>query len=129
MKIFEESEKVIRCFPSIEVRIDYEVEGEKEIAVGDILTIKLTVNLKNLKDDETLGFVHSNQFPYLKQSSWFLIFTDAEENDFLAMEKLFIKEKKFVKEIKERLSRPGKMQFFMILRNDSYRGFDKKLAV
>jgi hypothetical protein len=34
-----------------------------------------------------------------------------------------------VKEIKERLSRPGKMQFFMILRNDSYRGFDKKIAV
>ena len=45
------------------------------------------------------------------------------------MEKLFIKEQVFVKEIKERLSRPGKMQFFMILRNDSYRGFDKKLAV
>lgn len=45
------------------------------------------------------------------------------------MEKLFIKEKKFVKEIKERLTRPGKMIFFMILRNDSYRGFDKKLAV
>lgn len=60
IKLFEESEKVIRCFPSIEVRIDYEVEGEKEIAVGDILTIRLTINLKNLKDDECLGFVHSN---------------------------------------------------------------------
>ena len=65
----------------------------------------------------------------MKQSSWFLVFTDAEENDFLAMEKLVIKEKIFVKEIKERLSRPGKMQFFMILRNDSYRGFDKKVSV
>jgi hypothetical protein len=45
------------------------------------------------------------------------------------MEKLVIKEKVYVKEIKERLSRPGKMQFFMILRNDSYRGFDKKVSV
>ena len=65
----------------------------------------------------------------MKSSSWFLVFTDAEENDFLAMEKLVIKERSFVKEIKERLSRPGKMQFFMILRNDSYRGFDKKVSV
>ena len=129
MKLFEQCEKVIRCFPAIEVKIDYYVEGEKEIAVGDILTIKLTITHKTLKEGETLGFVHSNQFPFLKQSSWFLVFTDAEENDFLAMEKLFIKEQVFVKEIKERLSRPGKMSFFMILRNDSYRGFDKKLAV
>lgn len=129
MKLFEQGEKVVRCFPAIEVKIDFCVEGETDIAVGDILTIKLTITHKTLNDGETLGFVHSNQFPFLKQSSWFLIFTDAEENDFLAMEKLFIKEQVFVKEIKERLSRPGKMQFFMILRNDSYRGFDKKLAV
>ena len=47
----------------------------------------------------------------------------------MAMEKLVFKEKIFTKEIKERLSRDGKMQFFMILRNDSYRGFDKKIAV
>ena len=58
-----------------------------------------------------------------------MVFTDAEEISFLAMEKLVIREKVFVKEIKERLSRPGVMQFFMILRNDSYRGFDKRLCV
>jgi len=45
------------------------------------------------------------------------------------MEKLVLKERVFVKEIKERLGRPGIMQFFMILRNDSYRGFDKRIAV
>jgi len=128
-KLFEESENVIRCFPCIDVKIEYYVEGEKEIAVGDILTIKLTIDTKQLQADEQLGFVHSNHFPFLKQSSWFLIFTDAEELDFMAMEKLVFREKVFTKEIKERLSRPGKMQFFMILRNDSYRGFDKKVAV
>lgn len=128
-KLFEQSEKSIKCFPCIDVNIEYFVEGEKEIAVGDILTIKLSITHKNLEEKETLGFVHSNKFPFLKQSSWFLVFTDAEENDFLAMEKLVIKEKTYVKEIKERLSRPGRMQFFMILRNDSYRGFDKKICV
>ena len=45
------------------------------------------------------------------------------------MEKLVIREKIFVKEIKERLSRPGLMQFFMILRNDCYKGFDKRICV
>ena len=99
------------------------------MAVGDILTITIKLNHKNLTEKENLGFVHSNKFPYLKQSSWYLIFTDAEEITFLAMEKLFIREKVFVKEIKERLSRPGVMQFFMILRNDSYRGFDKRICV
>lgn len=113
----------------MDVEIKWEVEGEKEVAVGDILTITIKLNHKNLTEKENLGFVHSNKFPYLKQSSWYLIFTDAEEITFLAMEKLFIREKVFVKEIKERLSRPGVMQFFMILRNDSYRGFDKRICV
>jgi hypothetical protein len=57
------------------------------------------------------------------------VFTDDEEEDFLAMEKLVIKERVFIKEIKERMSRPGKMEFCMILRNESYRGFDKKINV
>jgi Sec63 Brl domain len=111
----------------MDVEIKWEVEGEKDIAVGDILTITIKLTQKNLKENESLGFIHSNKFPFLKQSSWYLIFTDAEEISFLAMEKLVIKQKVFVKEIKERLGRPGLMQFFMILRNDSYRGFDKRI--
>jgi hypothetical protein len=113
----------------MDVEIKWEVEGEKEIVVGDILTISLRLTQRNLGEKQSLGFVHSNRFPYLKQSSWYLIFTDQEEINFLAMEKLIIKEKVFVKEIKERLGRPGLMQFFMILRNDSYRGFDKRICV
>lgn len=65
-KHFEESEKAIKCFPVIDVAIEYFVEGEKEIAVGDILTIKLKITQKNLGENDTLGFVHSNKFPFLK---------------------------------------------------------------
>jgi hypothetical protein len=128
-KQFEEAEKAVGSFPVIDVKIEYFVEGEQEIAVGDILTIKLQLIHKNLSEKEPLGFVHSNKFPFLKRSSWFLVFTDAEENDFLAMEKLVVTEKVYTKEIKERLGKAGRMQFFMILRNDSYRGFDKKVCV
>lgn len=63
---FEQVEKAVACLPLIDVEIKYFVEGEEEIAVGDILTIKLTVTHKNLNEKETLGFVHSNKFPYLK---------------------------------------------------------------
>lgn len=100
---FEESERALKSLPLIDVKVEYYVDGEKEIAVGDFMTVKLTITHKFLEDKEQLGFVHSNKFPYLKQSSWFLVFTDHEENDFFAMEKLVIKEKVFVKEIKERL--------------------------
>ncbi len=51
-KMFEQSELVVKCFPAIDVKIEYFVEGEKEIAVGDILTIKLTIDLKLLLKDE-----------------------------------------------------------------------------
>ncbi len=128
-KEFIESEKAISSLPLIDVKVEYFVEGEKEIAVGDIMTIRITLTHHNLGEKQQQGFVHSNKFPYLKQSSWFLVFTDDEENDFFAMEKLVIKERVFTKEIKERLNRPGTMQFCMILRNDSYRGFDKKINI
>lgn len=126
---FNDAEMAVSVFPAIDVNVSFFVEGEQEIAVGDILTIKIQIVHKNLKEGENLGFVHSNKFPYLKQSSWFMVFTDMEENDFFAMEKLFIKEPVFTKEIKERMQRPGVMQFCIILRNDSYRGFDKKVQL
>lgn len=42
-KQFADSEKAISCLPVIDVDADYYVEGEKEVAVGDILTIKIVI--------------------------------------------------------------------------------------
>jgi hypothetical protein len=83
------------------------VEGEKEVAVGDILTIKIVITQNNLKEKEELGFVHSNRFPFLKQSSWYLVFTDEEEMNFFAMEKLTVRERVHTKIIQERMTHPG----------------------
>lgn len=130
MDLFDEKEmKDVECaiqhFPLIDLKVEAYVEGENEIAVGDLLTIKITVNQENLKEGEEVGFVHSNKFPFLKRSSWYLIFADSTESDFLAMEKLVIKEKIFVKEMKDPLRVPGKLNMNVILKNDSYKGFDK----
>ena len=40
-KQFEEVERAIASFPLMDVEIKWEVEGEKDIAVGDILTITI----------------------------------------------------------------------------------------
>lgn len=126
-KEFEDAEKAIQCFPVIDLQATCEVEGEKEVAVGDILSIKLAITHLNLKDKQQLGFVHSNKFPYLKQSSWFLVFTDKTETMLMGMDKLVIREKVHIKEIKERMQRAGVVELTLLLKNDSYKGFDKKI--
>jgi len=120
---------VIKAFPLIDVKVEFEVEGEKEIAVGDILTIRITIDQLFLRENEQAGFIHSNKYPFLKNSSWYMVFTDADQNDFFAMEKLVIKEKIFKKEIKERMQNPGKNSIYITLKNDSYKGFDKFVKV
>lgn len=124
---FEDSEKALEAFPLIDINVSYAVEGEQEVAVGDFLTIKLVVTHVKMQDKQSLGFVHSNKFPYLKRSSWYMVFTDPEENDMLAMDKLVITEKVHTKEIKERMQKPGVINLTILLRNDSYRGFDKRI--
>lgn len=131
LDIFSEEElKDVECaikqFPIIDLKVEVYVEGEQEIAVGDLLTIKISVDQLNLKEGEEIGFIHSNKYPFLKKSSWYLFFADPSENDFIAMEKLMIKEKVHVKEMKDPLRAPGKLTMIVILKNDSYKGFDKQ---
>ena len=52
-KQFEDSEKTVKSFPIIDVEITTFVEGEQEIAVGDILTIKIVVTHLNLGDKQS----------------------------------------------------------------------------
>lgn len=126
---FENAERAIRSFPIIDVAHSFGVDGEKEVAVGDILTITLTITHLNVEGNEQLGFVHSNRFPFLRRSSWYMVFTDKEENELMAMDKLIISEKVHVKEIKERMSREGTINLTLLFRNDSYRGFDKRVDI
>lgn len=128
-KHFNDCEKTIKSFPVIDVNVTYEVEGEKDIAVGDLLTIKIQLTHVNLEDKQSLGFVHSNKFPYLKKSSWYLVFTDAEDNIMMGMDKLVITEKVYVKEMKDRMTKPGTIELHFHLKNDSYRGFDKRQSI
>ena len=107
------------------MKVEFFVEGEKEIAVGDILTIKVTINNLNLTEKEESGFIHSNKYPFLKNCGWYLLFTDKEENDFMLVKKIAFREKIYVEEIKDMMRMPGEMMINIVLKNDSFKGFDK----
>jgi len=97
--------------------------------VGDILTCKLRVDYYNLEKGEKSGYVHSKLYPFLKRDNWFLIITDENYNGLAAVEKLTVTDNYFEKEFKERIHRPGKIQFTALLTNDSYRGLDQQSKV
>lgn len=102
-------EACISVFPIVDFKVEAFVEGEKEVAVGDILTIRITVDQLNLKEGENGGFIHSNNYPFLKQGNWYLVFTDPTETEIFTLDKLSSTDKVFTKEMKERMGQPGKI--------------------
>jgi len=42
-KELDDCEKAIQVFPLIDLKVEYFVDGEKEVAVGDFLTYKFTI--------------------------------------------------------------------------------------
>ena len=55
--------------------------------------------------------------------------TDREEINFFYMENLNLKKKVEVIERKDRVMEPGKLSLKVLLKNDSYKGFDKVVYV
>lgn len=122
--IIDEQNLCINSLPLVKLTMTAFVEGEEEIAVGDILTCKLRVDYYNIEKGKKQGYVHSKHYPYLKRDNWFLIITDESFTNLAAVEKLEVRDNFFEKEFKERVQRPGKISFTAILTNDSYRGLD-----
>lgn len=55
--------------------------------------------------------------------------TDRDEVEFYHFEKIHLGQRVFVKEIKDQMRMPGKFVTKFILKNDSFRGFDKSHLV
>jgi hypothetical protein len=122
---FEEQEKVIDALPLVKLKMEAYTAGEDDICVGDMLTCKLRVDYRNLKKKQQSGYVHSRHYPYLRRDTWYLIVTDNNFMGLAAVEKLNVEEDFFEKEYKERVVRPGPIDFTVILVNDSYKGLDQ----
>ena len=44
-------EKAIKTFPIIDLKVETQVSGEEQVAVGDILTIRVTITSLNLDEN------------------------------------------------------------------------------
>ena len=124
-KVFSEQEKCIKALPLVKLTMSASVAGEDDVCVGDILTCKLRVDYHNLLKGEQSGYVHSKNYPYLRRDTWYLIVTDELFTGIAAVEKLNVEEDFFEKEYKERITRPGPINFTAILCNDCYKGLDQ----
>lgn len=100
----EQIEDIIKCTKSIsniKGHAEAFVKDEKEIAVGDILTIKVSFDRLNLSDNEVFrsfnvqecGFVHSKKFPFLKYEHWYIIIGDESSNKIFFKQKITSKNK------------------------------------
>jgi len=122
-------EKCLLALPLIKVSMTAEVKGTEEINVGDLLNVKIRVDFKNLKKGEESGYVHSSQYPYLRRDSWFLIITDKSMTGLACVEKLDIENEFYEKELNERITRVGPINFVALVVNDSYKGLDQVITM
>lgn len=50
----------MKVIPNFDVKVEVFTEGFDEIVVNDLVTIKVTLNRKNLEDNKEIGLSHSN---------------------------------------------------------------------
>lgn len=84
----EETEHVLNALPLITVDMKAYVEGDAECCVGDVLTVKIRVDFKRLKEGQQSGYVHSKDYPFLRTDSFYMIITDPTFQGIAACEKL-----------------------------------------
>ena len=109
-------------------------EGEDKITMSDAITLHFSVEYKNLAPDETPGYTHGNNFPFLKRQHWFVIVSDgATQTQVILTSQLDFKDKKgkdcnkAVFELKQRFGRPGNFSFHISFKCDAYVGFDQEV--
>lgn len=122
-------EDAIKVMPLMSVTSTAEVVGDDEIVAGDFVTIKVTATLDNVKEGEEPGYVHSNNYPYLKKCHYYVLITDAQQQMVFDMERVTPHGNTVVKEIKQRFARAGTFNLRAVVKCDSYIGFDKEATI
>lgn len=72
--------------------------GQNEVCLNDILNVKITMKLSNLKKGQESGYVHSRNYPFLKRDEWLLLITDQSMTGVAMVEKIALEGDEFVKE-------------------------------
>ena len=125
-----ELEKVIKVMPLVSVESKIEVVGESTITASDIISFTFNIKYDNLPEDQGPGYIHSEAYPFIKKSNWYIIIVDAQtKENIVQIERVQATGSNVAKfEMKQRFGRAGKFAFHCYICSDSYIGFDKELG-
>lgn len=121
--VWSESELVqvkaaLKCISRFELQVD--VANADNLSEEDILTMNLTITRANLPEGAEAGFIHSNNFPYLKKELIFVVVTDLEGRFFLSSVTVDDPARVVKKEIKMQFGRVGKTMLKVTVTSDAY---------
>jgi translocation protein SEC63 len=129
----EQKQDVYKCMdiiPRIDVETKLFVDDDEDdkIYEGDLCTVQVKVNRKNLKEDEKADLVHAPHFPFPKQEAWWIIL-GTKDGKIIDIKKVAKSEKEFTHDIKFLAPKTGVYEFKLHVLSNSYIGLDKELDV
>jgi len=118
--------------PLITVDSKIEVEGESTVTASDIISFKMNIKYDLLPEKCGPGYIHSQNYPFLKRSNWYIVIVDEQtKENVIQIDRLTTQgDSNVIKfEMKQRFGRAGKFQFHCFVMNDSFVGFDKDFSL
>lgn len=126
----KEIEDTIAVLPQMNMKVSCFVKNEEGIYQGDILTIKIEVEIKRglkvIDPREAPYSVHSNVFPFPKQETLWLTFESKKIKNMMQCIKIHRKFTTCTKEFATLVFEAGKAEFVVHARFDCYKGLDSK---
>jgi translocation protein SEC63 len=83
-----EVEKCINHLPSVKVTAQIVTDGDEDIVLNDIVTIKIKLERLDLEDNQKVPPVCSRTYPYIKTPVYYIYLTDMKEMNIFAFVKL-----------------------------------------
>lgn len=97
--------------PLVTIDSKVEVEGESTITASDIISFKINIKYDLLPDNVGPGYIHSQNYGYLKKANWYMVIVDEQtKENVIQIERLnSSSDSNIVKfEMKQRFGRAGK---------------------
>ena len=124
-KKIEQLNKVFQCLPNIEIepKIYVKINDElidEDVHKGDVYTIDIKVKHLNKK----IGYIHSKNFPFLKNETLFLIVQQISSKRIIFYKKILNNDEIFNETFQTFARDSGRINLKIYIKSDSYLGCD-----
>jgi len=123
--------EVLNYLPKLKVEYSVFVDGEEEIADGDVITVKVVITREQLQENQFVGPIHAPRIPLSKYEKLWLLIAEPKFNKVLYMKSFFTNERVIEdKDFKVPLGPqgfnigPGEHSWEIHVKSDSYYGLD-----